>query len=100
MKKVFITLLVALLSFPSIADEGMWIPMLLKRNEADMQQKGMKISAEDIYSINQACLKDAIVLFGGGCTGEFVSDKGLLMVFGPNHLKKRYLVLGLALPAW
>ena len=82
MKKIIITLLVAMLWLPSIADEGMWIPMLLKRNEADMQQKGMKISADDIYNINQACLKDAIVLFGSGCTGEFVSDKGLLFT---NH---------------
>ena len=82
MKRILIALLIAVFSVPTFADEGMWIPMLLKRNEADMQQKGMKISADDIYSINQACLKDAIVLFGSGCTGEFVSDQGLLFT---NH---------------
>lgn len=65
------------------ADEGMWIPMLIKKyNEKDMQSKGMRISAEDIYDINNASLKDAIVIFGGGCTGEIVSDQGLLFT---NH---------------
>ena len=54
MKRILIALLIAVFSVPTFADEGMWIPMLLKRNEADMQQKGMKISADDIYSINQA----------------------------------------------
>ena len=66
----------------AVADEGMWIPMLLGRNEADMQKAGMHISAKDIYDINNACLKDAVVLFGGGCTGEYVSDQGLLLT---NH---------------
>ena len=69
-------------SSAAFADEGMWIPMLLGRNEAAMQKAGMHISAKDIYDINNACLKDAVVLFGGGCTGEFVSDQGLLLT---NH---------------
>ncbi len=65
------------------ADEGMWLPLLLKQlNEADMKAKGLKISAEDIYSINKGSLKDAVVQFGGGCTGEIISDQGLLLT---NH---------------
>lgn len=67
---------------PARADEGMWIPMLLNRNEADMQSKGLLLSADDIYSINHSSLKDAVVIFGGGCTGEVVSDRGLLFT---NH---------------
>ncbi|MGM0613019.1 MAG: S46 family peptidase [Bacteroidota bacterium] len=63
--------------------EGMWIPMLLEKyNEEDMQDMGMKITAEDIYAVNQASLKDAILRFGGGCTAEFISDKGLILT---NH---------------
>jgi hypothetical protein len=66
-----------------LADEGMWLPLLLKQlNEADMQKKGLKLKAEDIYSINKGSLKDAIVQFGGGCTGEIISDQGLLLT---NH---------------
>lgn len=65
------------------ADEGMWIPMLLKQlNEADMQSKGLKLTAEDLYSINKSSLKDAVVQFGGGCTGELISGEGLLLT---NH---------------
>lgn len=65
------------------ADEGMWLPVLLKSlNESDMQSKGLKLSAEDIYSINKSSLKDAVVQFGGGCTAEIISDKGLLLT---NH---------------
>lgn len=73
----------AISSFSASADEGMWLPMLLKQlNEADMQKKGMRLSAEDIYSINKSSLKDAIVQFGGGCTGEIISNQGLLLT---NH---------------
>ncbi|MDE6105697.1 MAG: S46 family peptidase [Bacteroidales bacterium] len=75
-------LLPAGLGTPARADEGMWIPMLLNRNETDMQSKGLQLSADDIYSINHSSLKDAVVIFGGGCTGEVVSDRGLLFT---NH---------------
>ncbi|MFA6933350.1 MAG: S46 family peptidase [Bacteroidales bacterium] len=68
--------------FVSIADEGMWLPLLLNKRESDMQKKGMKITAKDIYDVNNSSLKDAVMLFGGGCTGEFVSNEGLLLT---NH---------------
>ncbi|HPX59459.1 MAG TPA: S46 family peptidase [Bacteroidales bacterium] len=83
MKKLGFLSIIILFLFPAKADEGMWLPYLLKQlNEKDMQLKGMKITAEDIYSINNSSLKDAIVLFGGGCTGEIVSNQGLLLT---NH---------------
>jgi hypothetical protein len=65
------------------ADEGMWIPLLIEKyNIKLMQEKGFKLSAEDIYSVNKACMKDAVVQFGGGCTGEILSADGLLIT---NH---------------
>ncbi len=84
MRKLFFTILLALLSFIGVrADEGMWIPLLLEKYTiADMQQKGFKLTAEDIYSVNKACMKDAVMIFGGGCTGELVSDSGLIFT---NH---------------
>ncbi|MBP5642705.1 MAG: S46 family peptidase [Bacteroidales bacterium] len=83
MKKTFLTLITILfLGTIARADEGMWIPALLQRNEAEMQAMGMKITADDIYSINHSSMKDAVVLFGGGCTGEIVSEQGLLLT---NH---------------
>ncbi|MFK7756199.1 MAG: S46 family peptidase [Flavobacteriales bacterium] len=81
-----ITLLtVTFLSFFSVnssATEGMWIPTLLEAVEDDMQAMGLELSAEDIYSINQSSLKDAIVHFNGGCTAELISSQGLLLT---NH---------------
>lgn len=85
MKKLILLSLAAILSFSyqAKADEGMWLPHLLKMmNEKDMQAKGMKLSAEDIYNINNASIKDAIVHFGGGCTGEVISSEGLILT---NH---------------
>jgi len=64
------------------ADEGMWLPSLISQRIADMQEKGFRLDAEDIYSVNQASLKDAVVLFGRGCTGELISPEGLLLT---NH---------------
>lgn len=83
MKKIFL-LATFLLSFLQMrADEGMWLLMLIKRlNYVDMQKEGLHLTPEEIYSVNQASLKDAIVQFGGGCTAEVVSDQGLLFT---NH---------------
>ena len=62
---------------------GMWIPSLLKgMNESEMKKLGMRISAEDIYSVNKSSLKDAVPQFDGGCTAEVISDKGLILT---NH---------------
>jgi hypothetical protein len=85
MKKLIAITLVLLISgsFRAKADEGMWLlPLLEKKNMGTMTQMGLKLSAEDIYSLNKACLKDAVVIFGGGCTGEIVSSQGLILT---NH---------------
>jgi V8-like Glu-specific endopeptidase len=83
MKKLLISLSLSTLLLTSRAEEGLWIPMLLQQYNINiMQKEGLRLSAEDIYSINQASLKDAIVIFGSGCTGELISDEGLLLT---NH---------------
>ena len=75
--KKFLSLLLIISSFQiTLAKEGMWIPMLLNNNIAEMQAMGCELTAEDIYSVNNSSLKDAIVSFGGFCTGEFISAKG------------------------
>jgi len=83
MRKFILTSLLFLCTFSAIAGEGMWLPFLLQKiNEKDMQSMGLKISAEDIYSVRDGSLKDAVLIFGGGCTGEVVSNKGLVLT---NH---------------
>jgi len=83
MKSIVLSFLFLSLTLLSRADEGMWLPQLLGQlNEKQMKGLGMKISAADIYSINKGSLKDAIVSFGGFCTAEVISDKGLILT---NH---------------
>lgn len=81
-KLLFIVSLVFIFNKSVRADEGMLIPSLIAAFESDMKAKGMKLTAKDIYNVNKASLKDAILQFGGGCTAELVSDRGLLLT---NH---------------
>ena len=81
-RKLFICTIACLTMTTAFADEGMWLPSLIKERIKDMRKKGFKLKAEDIYSDSKASLKDAVVQFGGGCTGEFVSPEGLLLT---NH---------------
>src|SRR5665647_1607606 len=83
MKKVFIAILFCFSLFKASADEGMWLPMLLGQQVySDMVKHGLKLSKEQLYSINKPSIKDAVIIFGGGCTGEIVSNQGLIFT---NH---------------
>ena len=84
MKKFFLTIVLFLsLAARSFADEGMWLPLLLGQQVYnDMVKKGLKLTKDQLYNINKASLKDAILIFGGGCTGEIVSAEGLIFT---NH---------------
>jgi hypothetical protein len=84
MRKLFTLFsVVLLLNIYAKADEGMWLlPLIQQLNIEKMQQMGCELSAEEIYSINKTSMKDAIVIFGRGCTGEVISDKGLVLT---NH---------------
>ena len=84
MKKTFLAIVAAfLMTGAAYADEGMWLlPLLQKMNADAMSRLGCRLTAEDIYSINHSSLKDAVVHFGGGCTGEMISQEGLLVT---NH---------------
>ena len=83
MKKILAIAAALALSLSAMADEGMWmLPLLQKMNIKAMKDLGCQLSASDIYKINGSSLKDAVVHFGGGCTGELISKEGLLVT---NH---------------
>lgn len=83
LKTNFLLIALMMFAFGARADEGMWLPYSINgKNLADMQRLGCKLTAEQIFSFNQPSLKDAIVQFGGGCTGELISAEGLLLT---NH---------------
>ena len=83
MKKALITTLALALTLPSIADEGMWmLTDLQKQNEVAMTELGLLIPANQIYNPDGIALKDAVIHFGGGCTGEVISAEGLVLT---NH---------------
>ncbi len=80
--RIFTLFAFLLIAVTARADVGMWLPSLIASRMDDMRSKGFTLSADDIYSVNEASMKDAVVLFGRGCTGEIVSQKGLLLT---NH---------------
>ena len=83
MKKIIVSVLLCASLLKANADEGMWLPMLLGQQVYnDMVKKGLKLTKEQLYSINKSSIKDAIIIFGGGCTGEIVSNEGLIFT---NH---------------
>jgi len=83
MKKILLVVSLALSSLLASADEGMWLPMLLGQQVYDdMVKRGLKLTKDQLYHVNKPSIKDAIVIFGGGCTGEIVSAQGLLFT---NH---------------
>ena len=83
MKRLFLSITLIISVLCAKADEGMWLPYNLSdKSLAEMQQLGCKLTAEQIFNLNQPSLKDAIVQFGGGCTGELISPEGLILT---NH---------------
>ncbi len=100
MKKLLLSFIAACTLISVRADEGMWLPYLIGKNYEEMKRLGLKLTKEDLYSINNSSLKDAIVQFNGGCTAEVISDEGLLLtnhhcgygaIAGLSTVEKNYL---------
>lgn len=83
LKKLALSMVAACLTLPAMADEGMWLlPLLKQQKYADLQALGLRLTADEVYNANGPSLKDVVVRFGGGCTGEIVSKDGLVLT---NH---------------
>ena len=96
MKKVFAAAAALMIAVSASADEGMWLlPLLQKMNSGLLEKAGCKLTPEQIYSVNNSSLKDAIVQFGGGCTGEIISAEGLIVT---NHHCGYSSIQGLSTP--
>ena len=96
MKKILAIVAGLAIAVSAFADEGMWLlPLLQKMNAKAMKEAGCKLSPKDIYNINGTSLKDAIVQFGGGCTGEVISGQGLVVT---NHHCGYSSIQGLSTP--
>jgi hypothetical protein len=112
MKKNLIILVLTLTAYAGTlrADEGMWLPIFIERlNYVDMQKEGLHLSAAEIYSVNHSSLKDAVIIFGSGCTGEVVSGEGLVLtnhhcgydeIQAHSSLEHDYLTDGFSLPVF
>jgi hypothetical protein len=105
MKKIIIALAAFCAPFFATADEGMWLPFLISQNFDEMARLGFKLTPQDIYNVNKSSMKDAVVVFGGGCTGEAISQEGLILtnhhcgydaIAGVSTVKKNYLMNGFA----
>ena len=87
MKKLFLSVAAAILAFPVLADEGMWLLPLLKQQKfAEMQALGLRLSDQEVYSAEAPSLKDAVVRFGGGCTGEMITDPNSMEFLSAKYL--------------
>ena len=104
MKKILISLVLSIALLRTYADEGMWLPLLLgEQAYNDMVKKGLKLTKDQLYHMNKASIKDAIIIFGGFCTGEIVSNEGLIftnhhcgydVVASSSSVEKNYLKEG------
>ena len=87
MKKLFLLIAAACVSLTAVADEGMWMLTDLKtQNAVAMRELGLEIPIEEVYDANGLSLKDAVVHFGGGCTGEIISSEGLVLTLSLIHI--------------
>ena len=95
MKRIFAIVAALCLALTASADEGMWLlPLLQKMNGKALKEAGCKLTPDEIYSINHSSLKDAVIHFGGGCTGEIISSDGLIVTNNTLNFECKINVFG------